>query len=445
MPKEAVGGVRRIKTAAGIRWEPRYRKKSLHMGLFETPELALEALTAWKGLQPHEPEVATSKTVITFRTFALTWFVAREAAGEIKSVGDERSRFERHILDANFIDWPLSQITAHEIQLWIDGLKKKEAVSAIVVGRRAGEDRRVELRPTGRKVSRKTIKNVRGVLKQIFEQAHIEYPKLVPVNPVAGIRVRKHSKVIEDEDEVWTFLTLEEIDSVFGVLPTIRHKAFFAIAIYCGLREGEILGLRWRDLHLESLRPCIKVRKSFDGTLKTDESRRTVWLLPRVLKYLLDYKVDFDRERRLGHQPVVELNGLVFASDHGGCYADGYDMGWSDRRYRKKKGGPVNVYAGWRTRAGVRREVTFHCLRHTCASQLVMGGFGMESLELDEVKDWLGHSEISVTQRYAHLHPDYIHRKVKQAYEPTKTARKPGLRSTQVATGGNGQLTPGDR
>lgn len=43
-------------------------------------------------------------------------------------------------------------------------------------------------------------------------------------------------------------------------------------------------------------------------------------------------------------------------------------------------------------------DVTFHTMRHTCASRLIQRGAGMA-----EVRDWLGHSSVTVTERYAHL------------------------------------------
>ena len=48
-------------------------------------------------------------------------------------------------------------------------------------------------------------------------------------------------------------------------------------------------------------------------------------------------------------------------------------------------------------------DVTLHTLRHTCASRLVQGG-----MDLYRVKEWLGHSSITVTQRYAHLSPTHL-------------------------------------
>lgn len=48
-------------------------------------------------------------------------------------------------------------------------------------------------------------------------------------------------------------------------------------------------------------------------------------------------------------------------------------------------------------------DVSLHTLRHTCASRLVQAG-----MDLYRVKEWLGHSSITVTQRYAHLSPSHL-------------------------------------
>jgi len=57
----------------------------------------------------------------------------------------------------------------------------------------------------------------------------------------------------------------------------------------------------------------------------------------------------------------------------------------------------IGRFSRLRDKAGLP-DVSLHTLRHTCASRLVQGG-----MDLYRVKEWLGHSSITVTQRYAHL------------------------------------------
>jgi site-specific recombinase XerD len=61
-----------------------------------------------------------------------------------------------------------------------------------------------------------------------------------------------------------------------------------------------------------------------------------------------------------------------------------------------------NAWRWVRKEMGLEKDFEFilHCLRHTCASRLVNNG-----IDLYVVKEWLGHSTIQVTERYAHLSP----------------------------------------
>jgi site-specific recombinase XerD len=54
-----------------------------------------------------------------------------------------------------------------------------------------------------------------------------------------------------------------------------------------------------------------------------------------------------------------------------------------------------------------RQKVVFHTLRHTCASWFVMSG-----VDLYTVKNIMGHSTIAMTERYAHLAPNYLKKAV---------------------------------
>lgn len=78
---------------------------------------------------------------------------------------------------------------------------------------------------------------------------------------------------------------------------------------------------------------------------------------------------------------------------------------------KRAEAGLMGMPSWWSVKACVERfsrlrdhcgllDVTLHTMRHTCASRLVQGG-----MDLYRVQRWLGHSSITVTQRYAHLAP----------------------------------------
>ena len=71
----------------------------------------------------------------------------------------------------------------------------------------------------------------------------------------------------------------------------------------------------------------------------------------------------------------------------------------STKRRTSASGWVTHRFTEIRNAAGLP-DVSMHTLRHTCASRLVQAG-----VELIRVKDWLGHSSITVTERYAHLNP----------------------------------------
>src|SRR5690606_9193110 len=72
-----------------------------------------------------------------------------------------------------------------------------------------------------------------------------------------------------------------------------------------------------------------------------------------------------------------------------------------------------------------RENATLYACRHTCASHLVQGTWAPawldRPLRLEEVRDWLGHESVGVTQRYAHLSPESIRGRVRETRKETAT------------------------
>jgi integrase len=141
-------------------------------------------------------------------------------------------------------------------------------------------------------------------------------------------------------DEDWTYLTGDEIGALLSLpgLPT-KQRAAFTVAIYTGMRAGEIWGLHWEDVDFEGRE--IIVRYSFDGPTKGGKVRR-IPMLPPVFEELAVWRRRDD---------VTRAAGLVFHSRDRAMHTKGYDARWAKK---------------WRSAAGIRADVRFHDLRHTC-------------------------------------------------------------------------------
>lgn len=350
-----------------------------YLGLHATEQAAWDACDAWNDI---EGDAAPD----SLRIFGGKWLLEREST--VRGSKSERSRWDMHIATAPFGDWSLRRIRARDVDKWVRALLKKSATQ--ITNEKAG----VKRERTEHALSRQTVVHCRNLLSLCFNAAQLDGK--VPSNPCAAVRVPRVDEVVED-DEAWAYLFPEEIERLFAAIDKAKrrdfYRALFSVAVYGGLRKGEILGLRWEDVTLDGPRPELRVRRSYAGPTKTKSSRRTVPLLPTLREALARWK-------RSGG--IVRATGLVFQNKRGGCYGNSYDAGWEKH---------------WRGAAKARSHVRFHDLRHTCASHLVMGTWTAEAFKPVEVMPWMGHSDLKTTMRYAHLAPDWLHSKVRTKSE----------------------------
>ena len=188
-------------------------------------------------------------------------------------------------------------------------------------------------------------------------------------------------------------LTPAELVRLLAVIEGDRMETAFTLAAALGLRQGEVLGLRWTDVDFDAR--ILHVRqtvKRFEGEWVFDEpkarSRRTL-PLPAFVATSLERRRVLQLESRLRAGPRWNEQGLVFTSLSGGpVYGP-----WLTRRLR-----------GLLKKAQLRR-ITFHDLRH--AAGTLLQSRGVPPRVIMEV---LGHSQISTTMdRYTHV-PDELMR-----------------------------------
>jgi integrase len=165
-----------------------------------------------------------------------------------------------------------------------------------------------------------------------------------------------------------------------------RLGPLFELAIYTGLRRGEITGLHWSDVDLVGRTITVRHnRVSVDGrvqetTTKTRSGRRQVPLSDAAVAALLSWHLHQDGEREAAQEAWVG-DDHVFSMEDGRAL----DPAYITRLFQKLR--------------GTLPELSFHGLRHSAASLMLAGG-----ADIAVVSKLMGHASISITSDiYAHL------------------------------------------
>jgi integrase len=157
--------------------------------------------------------------------------------------------------------------------------------------------------------------------------------------------------------------------------------ALYATAVFTGMREGELAGLRWDDVDFD--KRLITVQRSFDGPTKAEDVRYVPILdalLPTLRAWRLRCPGTVVFPNRDGN--MLQPSGRVFQEVL--------------HRVLARSGLPERVRRG-----RSRPYIVFHDLRHTFASHWVMAGGDVFKLQ-----KILGHKTVQMTMRYAHLAPN---------------------------------------
>jgi len=205
-----------------------------------------------------------------------------------------------------------------------------------------------------------------------------------------------------------TTLTAKQASDLLVAAEGNRLRALYVMALTTGMRQGELLGLRWRDVDLE--RGSVQIRGTMQATkkglrfaeTKTRGSRRHVLLPTRTIDALRQHRAA-QAEERLRVGQAWEDNDLVFANEVGRPIAAGNLL--------KRSFEPLL------RRAGLPR-IRFHDLRHSAATLLLE-----EGIHAKIVSEMLGHTRISTTlDLYSHVTPT-MQRQAAEAFDAILAAR----------------------
>ncbi len=171
-----------------------------------------------------------------------------------------------------------------------------------------------------------------------------------------------------------------------------RHPELYILALTTGMRRGELLGLRWKDIEppLAYVRQAVK--KSGPNPVfeapKTQAGERPIWLVQQALEALEAVRVKQQAERVL-RGAAYEDHDLVFAQPDGRPL-HGHNI--SRREFKR-----LLAIAGL-------PDMKFHELRHTGATLMLQAG-----VPLKVVSMILGHAQIGVTaDTYTHVLLDVL-------------------------------------
>lgn len=276
---------------------------------------------------------------------------------------------------------------------------ERDHVKALVVLMLAGT------RPSGlgrdKPLTAKSIQNVIGNLSAMLRWAQREGWRRG--NPAEGLDLptAQPSQEIRwlEPDEV-RLLAEHAYASPYQHL----DRALYVVAAMTGLRQGELVELRWRDIDWTA--GAIRVRRSFSrNELGTPKSRRSVRSVPMAddVAAVLE---------ELSHDVSDAPDALVFPSPMTGGHLAAAQM--LRRMWKALRA------------AGLEETHRFHDLRHTFGTQMAGQGVPMRILQ-----EWMGHRDISTTQRYADYAPRHDERAMVQAAFARGTNRGTKSRSSQ--------------
>jgi integrase len=238
-------------------------------------------------------------------------------------------------------------------------------------------------------LSPKSVANLHGILHKVLGDAMgLEYiSRNVAAVPAARPPKHHHQDEAPKEQRVWA---PNELGRFLTAMQQDRLYAAWALLATTGMRRGEILGLRWVDVHLDAGRVVVQQARVRAGnavvtsTPKTSRSRRVIALDPQTATALRAWQMEQAEERSLIGARYVD-SGLVVTMPDGRPVTPNRFSLWF-RKHVARLGLPT---------------IRLHDVRHSYATAALAAGVAPKV-----VSERLGHATIAITMdRYSHVLP----------------------------------------
>ena len=334
---------RQVQRRIGPAWSQRGRPAAGHYTKHTAEQWLADLLQqARRGELPGM--VQTGATFADAAAEYLRW-IEHDRQRKPSTLRDYRSIINAHLLPA-FGAERLEDITTESIERWSERLA------------------------VGGRMNNRTRLKILTVLHGIMQRAKRVWK--LPRNPVADVE-----KPVQARSISMDVFSPEEVMALVREADSEQDAAIYLTAAFTGLRRGELVALRWRDVDFP--RRHIRVTASYtERALSTPKSGkvRSIPMAGPVAEILA----------RLNQRPAFSGDDDLVFPGMGGGYLDASAL------YRR--------YKAALERAGLR-SLRFHDLRHTFGTQVI----GNPKVSILQLKEWMGHADIDTTMKYLHFAP----------------------------------------
>lgn len=342
----------------------KYRQKT--KGGFKTKGEAEKALTEY--LSAYHKGMSLNEENITFEDFTEHWLKMYSATGKYKPSTIRIREHEINRLMPFFAKLKMKEITRMQLENCFQSLLQE--------------------------LSNNTVEGIHGTARMIFKKAvELEVIRKDPSEYVRAPRKAVH----EDEDELVKYMEKEELSRFLEAARTQgedKDYMIFLTLAYTGLRIGELIALRWKDLDLHDA--TLTVNRTYynptnnvlNFTLlspKTKSSKRTIDLAPILVREFEKYKLE--------QKKFIKWTSANYD-----------DQDFVFAQTRKHQGYPELPKTIQRKMkrllklSGVNESLNPHSLRHTHTSLLAEAG-----VDLQAIMERLGHKDDETT-KHVYLH-----------------------------------------
>ena len=307
------------------------------------------------------PEVEKRRRrLVTVADFAELWLKRKAKRQKASTIDKAVTVLEHHILP-EIGEIPIDQLTRRDVSDWL----------------RDVEDKR---KPNGELYATASVRGWWGVLRNLLRDAHAEGF----IDSDLTMRQTSPSTGVKDRQEKGTFspVQLKQLVDAAKQVQSQRYAEIATLA-FTGMRVGELYGLHWDDLDLDSRRIDLR-RRAWKGevdTPKTDNAYRIIYFPPFLVDVLEEHREEMMREQMAGFE-----KGIVFPSTKGT-----YRYGSSIRKPLRL----VSEYLGFDITA------TSQVLRRTWNTLLLKAG-----VDRITIRSQMGHASETMTAHYAGVRHD---------------------------------------